>query len=261
MHRQASPAAAEAPAAALDGELTYFGGPVIQNVEVVPVYWTSATQFQSTLSAFYGAVSTGQYMAFLSQYSTAAPPQTIGNGSLGKPYVDSDSSVNVTDAQIQAELLRLINRGFVPEPTNNTYYPIHFPPGVTISAFGATSCVQFCAYHGTFQIQYATGVIQNVYYGVVPDLGSGGCQFGCGGDTTVNNTTSVSSHEFAETITDPAVGLATTFSPPLAWYNESLGEIGDICNGQQTTAVLGDGNTYTVQMLASNLSGGACVTP
>jgi hypothetical protein len=244
------------------GVLTYFGGPVIQNVEIIPVYWTSATAFQSNMNAFYAAVSTGPYMAFLSQYSTSSPPQKIGNGGMGKPFVDNSSLTNVTDAQIQTELVRLFNRGLVPEPTDNSYYPVHFPAGVTITGPGGeVSCVVFCAYHGTFQVTYATGKVQNVYYGVVPDLSTGGCAAGCGTSTIANNTTSVSSHEFAETITDPAVGLATTFAPPLSWYNPSQGEIGDICNGQETNAVLGDGKTYTVQMLASNAAGGACVTP
>jgi hypothetical protein len=76
----------------------------------------------------------------------------------------------------------------------------------------------------------------------------------------LNNTTSVASHEFAETVTDAAVGLATVYGPPLAWYNATYGEIGDICNGQQTTAVLGDGKSYTVQKLWSNKNN-ACTTP
>jgi len=44
---------------------------------------------------------------------------------------------------------------------------------------------------------------------------------------------SVASHELVEATTDPAAGLATTFAPPLAWYDRAFGEIGDICTAQQ----------------------------
>ncbi|HEY2515970.1 MAG TPA: hypothetical protein VGI39_34100 [Polyangiaceae bacterium] len=237
-------------------KLTYYGGPVIQNVQVIPVYWNSKVALQSSLNAFYSAVSTGQYMSFFSQYDTSSPSQTIGNGSRGTPFVDSETSTKVTDAQVQAELNRLFSAGSLPAPNNNRLYMVHFPPGTTITdSGGSASCVVFCAYHGTY---VRNG--QDVYYGIIPDLGSGGCQSGCGGSTVVNNTTSVSSHEFAEAITDPAVGLATTYGPPLGWYNRSKGEIGDICNGQQTTTTLSDGKTYTVQKLFSNATS-SCVTP
>src|SRR5580704_18717781 len=39
--------------------LTYYGGPVVQNIHVIPVYWNSNVALQSNLSAFYGAIVTG----------------------------------------------------------------------------------------------------------------------------------------------------------------------------------------------------------
>jgi hypothetical protein len=236
--------------------LTYYGGPVVQSVHVVPVYWSSKVALQSNLNAFYAAISSGAEMSFLSQYSTASPKQTIGNGSRGTPFVDNQTTTNVTDAEVQAALTAHFNSGALPKPTASSYYPVHFPSGVTVTDSGGNkSCVVFCAYHGTYVYD---GV--DVYYGIVPDLGSGGCQSGCGGSSVLDNTTSVSSHEFAETVTDPAVGLATVYGPPLGWYNATYGEIGDICNGQQTTAVLGDGKSYTVQKLWSNKTS-TCATP
>jgi hypothetical protein len=91
-----------------------------------------------------------------------------------------------------------------------------------------------------------------VYYGVLPDVASSGCAGGCGGSTAFNNETSVASHELIEATTDAAVGLAQTYAPPLAWYNATYGEIGDICNGSQGTVVGGNGVTYTVQKEWSN---------
>ncbi|KAJ3325080.1 hypothetical protein HDU76_013242 [Blyttiomyces sp. JEL0837] len=89
---------------------------------------------------------------------------------------------------------------------------------------------------------------------------AGACKGGCGSSSiTFNNLCSVASHELAESISDPAVGIATALGPPLAWYDPNNGEIGDICNGQHGTFLGSDGVTYTVQKLWLN-SKNACVT-
>jgi hypothetical protein len=184
----------------------------------------------------------------LSQYSG------IGRGSGVNGFVDNRTATRVSDAAIHTELNRLFTAGSLPLPTASNYYPVHFPSGVTITApDGSRSCQVFCAYHGTY---VRNGV--NVNYGVIPDQG-GGCAGGCGNNAQrVNNMDSVASHELIEATTDPAVGLATTFAAPLAWYDRTNGEIGDICNGQQGTTVGGDGVTYTIQLEFSN-SANNCV--
>jgi hypothetical protein len=235
--------------------LKYYGGPVLQKANVVPVYWTSAVNYQSNLNTFYAALTSTSFMAFFTQYNTTSPAQTISAGTVAAPYVDNDTATNVTDAMVQAELNRLFTAGSLPAPTANNLYMVHFPPGVTVTdSGGSKSCVVFCAYHGTY---VRNG--QNVYYGIIPDQG-GGCATGCGGNATpVNNLTSVVSHEYSEAVTDAAVGIATTFAPPLAWYNSSKGEIGDICNGQQGSKSY-NGATWVVQKEYSN-SAHACVIP
>ena len=64
----------------------------------------------------------------------------------------------------------------------------------------------------------------------------------------------------AETITDCEVGLASVLAPPLAWYDNNNGEIGDICNAQQGSILGGDGQTYTVQKEFSNVANACIVT-
>jgi len=232
--------------------LKYYGGPVLKNINVIPIYWNSSTNFQSNLNAFYsdftGSTST-MYNSLLTQYSS------IGAGTSTTYYVDSAVGGNLTDAQVQAELTRLFKAGAIPAPNANNYYPVHFPSGTTITdSSGNKSCVVFCAYHGTYVYNNV-----NVNYGIIPDIGSGGCQGGCGTNaSTVNNLTSVSSHELCEATTDPAVGLATVYAPPLAWYNATYGEIGDECNAQQAS-ITANGNTYVVQKEWSN-AGNACKT-
>src|SRR5262249_57674572 len=107
----------------------------------------------------------------------------------------------------------------------------------------------------------AVAGLGEIYYGVHPDLQSGsGCATGCGGSTTFGNQTSVASHEMVETITDCEVGIAAVLAPPLAWYDNANGEIGDICNAQQGTVVGSDGVTYTVQTEFSNLANNCIIS-
>jgi hypothetical protein len=236
-------------AAPAGAHLTFFGGPTLTHVSVHPVFWNANTQFQTNINAFYKGVTNSTLYDMLHQYSS------IGRGSGVNGFVDNRTTTSLSDGALHTELNRLFTAGSLPLPNASNYYPIHFPSGVSITApDGSRSCVQFCAYHGTY---VRSGV--NVNYGVIPDQG-GGCAGGCGRNAQrVNNMDSVASHELIEATTDPAVGLATTFAAPLAWYDRNNGEIGDICNGQQGTTVGGDGVTYVIQLEFSN-SANNCVS-
>lgn len=253
LHTEAKP---EQPVGQLSAKtLTYYGGPVLQHVNVVPVYWNSSVANQSQLNAYYAGVTNSAYFDWLKEYNTSSPAQSIGRGTAQAGYVDNRSTTSVTDAQIQAELNYLFSNNLIPQPNANNYYAVHFVKNQSITGSdGSKSCVQFCAYHGTY---VRNGV--NVYYGVLPDVSSSGCAGGCGASTAFNNETSVASHELIETVTDAAVGIANVYGPPLGWYNATYGEIGDICNGSQGTILGGNGTTYTVQKEWSNVKQ-TCVT-
>src|SRR5579864_8836040 len=272
------PVGLAAPAGA---HLSYFGGPVISNVHVVQVLYGSGSynaQVAGTstpsMGNFFGDLTgpNSGYTTLLSQYNTPASGgtnQTIGNGTFDGLFQITPSAGNngstIDDTQIQAELLAQISAGHLPAPVLdaagnvNTLYMIFFPPGKTITQGGSSSCVAggFCAYHGTTS---TTLNGKNLLYGVMPDMQPGsGCATGCGTSTTFGNYTSVTSHELTEAITDADVGIATTFAPPLAWYDMNNGEIGDICNGQQGSYVA-NGTTYTIQLEFSNAANN-CVLP
>jgi hypothetical protein len=243
------------------GGLNYFGGPLVQHINVIQINWNTGVAFggtgTGTFNSFYNFAVSSTFMnpAFFSQYTAGG--QTISTGTVATPVNDTDTLTNVADLNIQFEVLRLINTGAVPRPNANNYYVVHFPPGVSItSPDGSQSCVAFgfCAYHGTFQVRDASGNIIDVFYGVMPDQG-GGCAGGCGADASrFNNSTSVASHEYTETQTDAAVGLATTFAFPLGWYDQTAnGEIGDLCNAIQTSS-----NGFVFQKEFSNATLG-CV--
>jgi len=110
---------------------------------------------------------------------------------------------------------------------------VFLPPGVTSGLNGSSSCVNFCGYHDNDA---------EVYYAVMPHPDCDGC---AGGLSAIDALTTTSSHELCEALTDP--------QPGQSWYDDSNGEIGDICPWQ--TKKLGG---YTVQLEWSN-SQGTCV--
>jgi hypothetical protein len=255
-------------AAPAGAHLNYYGGKVIPDVAVTQVLYGSGTytsEVQNTaapsIASFYGAVTNTSYFDWLSEYNTVgvtptgggpSSNQTIGRGSFASqvqitPAGGTRSTVD--DTQIQAELHNQIAAGHLAMPTQNTLYAVYFPANVTITQGGSSSGVQFCAYHGTVA---ASGSVPEFYYSVLPDFTTGGMTSGCGGGTRFQNETSVSSHEMIEAVTDAEVGIGTTVSRPLAWYDPTNGEIGDICNAQQQAITGSDGRSYTVQKEFSN---------
>ncbi|KAI9365367.1 hypothetical protein DFJ73DRAFT_918570 [Zopfochytrium polystomum] len=247
------PGANHLEARASSKTLTYYGGPVLKNVEVTILLWGAAS-YATDLAGFYAGVVQSTYYDMLSQYSGIGRGSYKGTITLtGLP-----SKKSLTDeTDIQNYLRSLVKAGTL-KPNANSYYPIHFASGYSITQGGQGSCQVFCAYHGTIDISDIYSGTKYLFYGVLPDQG-GACAGGCGSASTVfANLCSVSSHELVEATTDPAVGVATTYAAPLAWYNQANGEIGDICNAQQGTVAGGNGKTYTVQKEWSNKAS-ACV--
>ena len=265
-------------AAPAGAHLTYFGGPIISNVQVVQVLYGSgsynaqvAGSSSPTMGNFFSDITSTGLISLMQQYNTnisGGTGQIFGNGTFGGLFQIVPSAGNngstIDDTQIQAELLAQINGGHLPAPVldslgnPNTLYMIYFPPGKTITQGGSSSCVGggFCAYHGTTSTTLNS---KHVLYGVMPDMQAGsGCATGCGTSSVFGNYTSVTSHELVEAMTDADVGIATTFSAPLAWYDQTNGEIGDICNGQQATYVA-NGTSYVIQLEFSNAANN-CVT-
>jgi hypothetical protein len=267
-------------AAPAGAHLTYFGGPITSNIQVVQVLYGSgsynaqvAGTTSPTMGNFYSDItgSGSGLVSLLQQYNTpvsGGTGQTFGNGTFAGLFqivpAAGNNGSTITDAQIQSELLAQIAAGHLPSPTldatgnPNTLYMTFFPPGKTITQGGSSSCVGggFCAYHGTTSTLFNG---QHVLYGVMPDMQTGGCSTGgCGNGGVFGNYTSVTSHELVETMTDAFVGIATTFAPPLAWYDMVNGEIGDICNGQQASYTA-NGTAYTIQLEFSNAANN-CVT-
>ena len=272
-------AARSLPAPAAPPHLSYYGGRVLSNVQVVTVLYGAGSYLPQvagtaspSLGNFYRAILASPYLDWLTEYDTPAvggTGQAIGHGTFAGQYPITPSPSNdgatISDASIQSELQAQIAAGLLPPPAIDaqgnplTLYAIHVPHGHSIVNGTMHSCVSggFCAYHGTI----AAGAQAEIYYAVHPDMQPGsGCDMGCGAGTNFQNETSVSSHELVEAITDAEVGLATVVGPPVAWYDASNGEIGDLCNAQHGVVTGTDGLAYTVQLEFSNRANGCIAT-
>ena len=226
-------AAAAGPAAA--PQLTYRSGPLIPAVEVFTLFWGAAWQ-QATQSAlatninqFFDVILTSPLIDQLGEYSV--PGQKIGHGKRTGTLTITTPKLkhSVSDTAIQHMLQQEIaSNPAVPHPTPNTLYFVYIPPGVRVVQGGSASCQAFCGYHSDISGQ--------IFYAVMPYPGCTGCT---GGLSTLDALTSTSSHELCEAITDPIPGRG--------WYDDTNGEIGDIC--ACTTKKIGQ---YTVQLEWSN---------
>lgn len=246
--------------------LNYYGGRVISNVKIVMVRYGTGTYLGNiagtvtpTMQQFYQQIANHPHLDWLCEYQTyirdingnPGTNQILGRGSfVANVQISPATSRNgstITDQNIRDELTAQFDGNTLPKPDNNTMYMIHFPQGKALTSGGQSSCVDFCAYH--FNYSYNG---QQVYYGVHPDLATGGCQSGCGGGTVFENQTSTASHELVEAITDPV--------PRTGWDDPDPAndEIGDICNQQHETIIGGDGNAYVVQREWSNAAN-ACI--
>jgi len=221
---------AKAPAA----ELTFRGGPLLTSVQVFSVFWGAAWQqppqqpLMQSLNGFLQFVVTSAYVDQLGEYST--PGQAIGHGRYTGTATVTDpapgSSVN--DSAIQQMLERQVAGKALPAATPNSLYCVWLPSGVTVVSANERSCQVFCGYHDR-----SPG---GLYYAVLPYPDCAGC---LGGLPPLDALTSVASHELAEAITDPVPGQG--------WYDDTNGEIGDICAWQNKKL-----GSYTVQLLWSN---------
>jgi hypothetical protein len=227
--------------------LVYSGGPVLQNVAIVNLYWGPQAQAgaRTVLDGFAAAVTQSSFLDYLGEYSTGN--YTIGRGSFAGSYEltppAGTTSGTVTDTQIEAELFSLLDAKTIPANDANHLYFIYFPPGVTISSsISGTSCQAFYGYH---YFNAHNGA--NVVYAIMPDLGPGGCNATAQmpGMAVNDITTLVASPELAEATTDPIF--------PSGW-----GEVGDPC---AWVAPLQNVNGYVVQRCWSNKANGCVAAP
>jgi hypothetical protein len=221
-------------------ELTYRNGPLLTSVQVFTIFWGKAWQepanasLMTHMNDFFDFILTSKLLDQLAEYGV--PGKSIGHGTRTGSTVltTSEPGKSLTDAAIQKMLQTEIAAGNLTANTSNSLYFVFLPPGTQVDQGGSKSCQTFCGYHD------ATS--DNIFYAVMPYPGCTGCE---GGLAVPDALTSTSSHELCEAITDPVPGAG--------WYDDSNGEIGDICAWK--TKTLG---SYVVQLEWSN-SADACI--
>lgn len=225
-------------APAVPPHLTFRNGPLLENVEVFTIFWGTAWQqapqsdLVDQLNQFFDFILTSDLIDQLAEFSV--PGQAIGHGqrtgtiTLTAPPLHHSVSDHAIQHMLQQEIATNAN---FPQPTANTLYFVYLSPGVAAVQGGGASCQAFCGYHNDINGQ--------IFYAVMPYPGCAGC---LGSQTVLEALTETSSHELCEAITDPIPGQG--------WYDDTNGEIGDICAWQAKK--VGD---YTVQLEWSNKNG------
>lgn len=247
--------------------LTYHNGPVLTNAYVIPIYWgptwgsgggdnsisTSLNKYidgNGTTDPGFGL--TGEYNVITQYYETGSVNIVKSNlGAMGGAIYDSSTPpTNVTDAAVQAEVLKVSKN----TPRTDTIYEVFLPASSYSSDGSATSCggpnLAYCAYHGNFQY---SGL--DVKYASMPYPSCGGCQ--SSGFSTTQNFEHFVSHETREAVTD---------EDGTAWYDRRGYEADDKCAWSptpftdSTTGVNADGSPFAYQYEWSNANSGCVKT-
>jgi hypothetical protein len=249
--------------------LKYWGGPIMPFTENAIVLWGTAGHttgltagLPGFLTAFANASNANPYNVAL-EYRTQGlsgtnQPLTMGSRYLGSfTITPTIPDTDLTDSEVAAQLATQIGNGALPPPRVafggpvSEYY-VMFPPNDSVCLpDGSCSDVQFCAYHSDAVYAGIPFTYVVLPESTPPDPGCGANFAGDG----FGNLTSMASHEMVESMTDPEVGSATVFGPPLAWYDQHNGEVADICNGEDQTLTIG-GSSWIVQKQWSNAEHG-----
>jgi fibronectin type 3 domain-containing protein len=266
-----------------NAHLTYYGGPVLSKPHVVTALWGSASVGHTyipqvdgstapNMDGWFAHVTNSAHFSWLSEYNTPAvggTNQKFGYGSFTSRAtltlpVALANATTVIDGDIQTQLIAAINAQTLPKPVAdstgnvNTIYALYFPSNVVINdGSGNLSGVVFCAYHGA-----TTALVNGMHvpYMILPDPTSPGMNNGCGAGSAYQNLESYTSHELVEAMTDAMVSFAGQLAPPLGWYDNNNGEIGDICNQIVGTVTGTDFVSYTAQGEWSNGAAGCIVS-
>ncbi len=252
------------------GNLAYHGGPVIPQANVVPIYWGpswgsggSDSNMAFSLTYFIDGgnangttdTSFGQTHEFnvITQYYESGPVYVMENnlaGAGGALYDGSTPPTNVTDADLQAEVLKMTKDA----PRTDTIYEVFLPASSYSSSGTYTSCggphLYYCAYHGNFGYN---GL--DVKYASMPYPSCSGCQ--SSGFTTTQNFEHFISHETREAVTDPDGN---------AWFDRRGYEADDKCAWSpapftdSSDGANFDGSAFAYQYEWSNANSGCVKT-
>jgi hypothetical protein len=242
------------PGAAAHSDFKYNNGPVIRCPRVYTTFWgpdwsdAAHTARATRLNHFVRDLLASTYMNVLSQYGAGQGANT--SMLIGSTFVANVKS-QIDEVAIAAVIQGCIDTGTMPEPNannNGMVLVIYLDESIAVDEPGLRMCESTSDNAFGFHSDFVTKAGNEFYYAVIPALDDNCIKNSCpGGDSTCTlqltetqeqRLTQVTSHEFAEMITDPKFTKG--------WYGSSSDENGDICAGQSATITVGP-NTWTVQ--------------
>lgn len=235
--------------------MTYQGGRHIASAEVYAIFmgdWTStADQLRATrLTQFVKDLIASDWMKIMNQYN-------FTGGTFKQAIFLPDTVTTLTGKTFDGALQAAIDSKLIPEPTKavgvDSLYIVYLDNKMMISddSIGIAVCEPKSdtafAYHHVFN----TKMGNDFFYAVIASVDDECISYSCPNPascslstklTQEQRQTQLTSHELAETITNP---------DGTGWYDANSGdEIGDTCNGRSTTLTVG-ANTWTIQKLFS----------
>ncbi len=264
-HHAPSPQLQTASTPVTPPHLTYCGGKVLSQAQLVAVLWgppdalqpsaSCTSDLASCLRAWFPAFVASPQFNWLDEYQTTVtgPDGNPGTGQhIGAPsfagvfqITPANTASKVGQSEIEAELVAQIQNHVLPAPNaaDETIYEVFFPLTVDPSDNGFQACQDFCAYHDSWHASAlgTNGIIAIMPSGMPPGYSGGRDCSKCGerNDWFANLSGSIA-HETVEAITDPFPGGSC--GSPTGWLDTAQadamsnhGEIGDACEGLPDT--------------------------
>lgn len=239
------------PANAAFPGFNYFGGPVVKCPLVYSSFWGDQWQDDSGhveraghMNQFLTDLLGSGFMNVLTQYGL------YGQGLFACSSFVVGFGPSLSDGDIQNTIQACIDFGAIPEPYNPTDQCLIIflddNTGVDDPNLGIVMCEPNSDTAFGYHNHFVTRAGNPLYYAVIPALTDACLTESCPVDAGCSlhlaepqesRLTQVTSHEFAEMVTDPELN---------AWYDPACGECGDICNGESDTITVGT-NVWTVQ--------------
>ncbi|KAJ3231862.1 hypothetical protein HDU81_003475 [Chytriomyces hyalinus] len=219
--------------------MNYYGQPLITNIEIKPILLGPGVQFQSNISSMYSFLST-QFVDLLAEYST--PNYGISRGTTLTPRIDT----SMTKTQVSDEIdiknyLRKLVQNKLLMPTQNSFYPVHLAPAITVTVNGYATCSSYCAYSGAIDISDISDT-PILFYAIIPDpKPSCLCQLS---PDPFRNVVAAASAQIATTITN---------GQGWGWYNQYVGDVTNACDGLYAPMTDSNGTVWTIQKVWSNV--------
>ena len=230
--------------------VTAQGGPVLKNIEIVPVYFGDDPLFDD-LEKFTSWIVTSDY------WKNAGAEYGVEAGTrLAAVQRPSAPPSPISDTQIAGWIQTWVADQTLPTPKPNTVFALFFQAGTTITNRSGISCRSFAGLHKTVKIESA------IFSGDVPFIILPRCTYSADDDPLMI-ATNVASHEYIETATNPlnstnpAWAMNNDAGPLEACGMLSGPAIADLCLSQSYDVVEG----FTVQDLWSNAAAQAGRNP